>query len=79
MHICVPTILPNRTANARLLAAAPDMLAALHTAVKTIRLWHDMTPPGREPEELTGWEEYLAGSPEMREITAAIAKAEGKP
>lgn len=64
---------------AALFAAAPKMLEALRTAAKTIRLWHDITPLSEEPEALTGWDEYLAGSPEMREITAAIALAEGRP
>lgn len=53
-------------ANARLIAAAPELLAALQTAAETIRAWHG--------EDL--WDNYQH-SPEMKEINAAIAKATG--
>lgn len=56
-----------RLANARLIVAAPDLLAALEVARKTIGALHGPV----------AWRQYLA-SPEMRKIDAAIAKAEGE-
>ena len=61
-------------ANARLIAAAPELLAALQTAQRTIRTWHGM---GMGAHEAQAWALYQA-SPEMQQITAAIAKAEGR-
>ena len=59
-------------ANARLIAAAPDMLAALREAAQFI---HDQD--GGDPTNITGW-----ASDEHREAwlktQAAIAKAEGR-
>lgn len=62
-------------ANARLIAAAPELLAALKLAVETIREWHGM----HEPDDMASetWRLYQ-GSPEMKAINAAIAKAEGR-
>lgn len=51
--------------NARLIAAAPDLLEALKTAKETIRLWHGPV----------SWDIYDRASPEMKAINAAIAKA----
>lgn len=62
-------------ANARLIAAAPDLLAALKRAVDTIRAFHGIGLNG--PAEAGMWELYQQ-SPEMKAINAAIAKAEGK-
>ncbi len=59
---------PEEDANARLIAAAPDMLTALRTATETIRAWHG-------PNE---WDIYDRASPEMKAINSAIAKAEGQ-
>jgi hypothetical protein len=63
-----------RKANARLIAAAPELLAALHVAVRTIRTWHGMDL-GAAEEPM--WQTYQE-SPEMKVITSAIAKAEGQ-
>lgn len=65
-----------REANARLIAAAPDLLAALKGAVDTIRTWHDM----QEPADQAGpaWDIYRQHAPEMQRIHAAMAKAEGR-
>jgi len=59
-------------ANARLIAAAPDMLAALRSAADFIK-----DRDGGDPSTETGWksDEYLA---EWLRINAAIAKAEGR-
>lgn len=64
-------------ANARLIAAAPDLLAALEWMVA-----HDDTNEGNEPVESLGgqtWSEYnaywLAG---LEQARAAIAKAKGE-
>lgn len=58
--------------NARLIAAAPDLYAALEGAVKTIRAWHEM----HGSDEMS-WQTYLTRSPEMQVITAAFMKVEG--
>jgi|GEM_PF-1143527 len=60
--------------NAHLIAAAPDLLAALKRAVETIRTFHGI---GLGPAEELTWQLYQQ-SPEMKAINAAIAKAEGK-
>jgi hypothetical protein len=62
-------------ANARLIAAAPELLDALKAAVRTIRTWHGLGTTGGAEQLL--WELYQA-SPEMKRINAAIAKAEGR-
>jgi hypothetical protein len=64
---------PAAIANAQLIAAAPELLAALHNAVRTIRTWHGM---GMGAAEAQAWALYQA-SPEMQQITAAIVKASG--
>lgn len=69
-----PQYFGNADANARLIAAAPDLLAALQEAVRVIRAWHGM---GMGPHEAQAWALYQA-SPEMQRINAAIAKAEGR-
>lgn len=61
-------------ANARLIAAGPDLLVALKGALRTIRTWHGM---GLGRHEAQAWALYQA-SPEMQAIRAAIAKAEGR-
>ena len=53
-------------ANARLISAAPDLLAALKDALKTIEAWHGPI----------AWQIYLDHAPEMKRIRAAIDKAE---
>jgi len=61
-------------ANAHLIAAAPELLDALAVAVRTIRTWHGL---GMGANEAQAWALYQA-SPEMRQITAALAKTEGR-
>lgn len=61
-------------ANARFIAAAPDLLAALQRAVETIRALHGIGLSGRS--EAGMWKLYQS-SPEMTIINAAIAKALG--
>ena len=55
-------------ADARLIAAAPELLEALEEAKSIIRTWH-----GEE-----AWDIYDLASPEMKRINAAIAKARGE-
>jgi hypothetical protein len=51
-----------------------ELIAALNLAVATIRIWHGM---GMGPAENEAWFSYQS-SPEMKQINAAIAKAEGR-
>lgn len=62
-------------ANAQLIAAAPDLLAALHLAVTVIRSWESMGLFDQAAEH--SWRQYQQ-SPEMQTINAALAKAEGR-
>jgi len=62
-------------ANARLIAAAPDLLTALKQAVAAIRAFHGLGLPSHAESEV--WALYQR-SPEMQAINAAIAKAEGQ-
>lgn len=55
-------------ANARLIAAAPELLEALMTAKEAIRALHG-------PNQ---WDIYDRCSPEMKVINAAIARARGE-
>ena len=57
---------PDRVANARLIAAAPEMLDALRSAVASME---KLVGLGRIPENMSG----------LRDARAAIAKAEGTP
>lgn len=66
---------PASAANARLIAAAPDLLAALKRAVDTIRAFHAIGLNGRR--EVDAWRLYQQ-SPEMQAINAALAKAEAQ-
>ena len=62
-------------ANARLISAAPDLLAALEAAVRTIRSWQGA---GLAVDVEAGlWDLYQA-SGEMVTINSAIAKARGQ-
>lgn len=62
-------------ADARLIAAAPDLLAALKKAVQTIRAFDAL---GLSDSDVApSWRAYQQ-SPEMRQINAAIMKAEGR-
>lgn len=60
-----------RNANARVLAAAPELLDALKQAVETIRTWHSL-----HIADDPAWDIYRQHAPEMKRINAAIAKAE---
>jgi hypothetical protein len=62
-------------ANARLVAAAPDLLVALTRALETIRAFHGIGLPSEA--EPAVWALYQQ-SPEMQAITATIAKAYGE-
>jgi hypothetical protein len=64
----------NEEANARVMAAAPDLLAALKAAVETIRVWESFGLADDKAAE--SWALYQ-DSPEMKLINAAIAKATG--
>ncbi len=55
-------------ADAHLIAAAPDLYAALVEARETIRIFHGAA----------AWDIYDRCSPEMQRINAALAKAEGR-
>lgn len=55
-------------ANARLIAAAPDLLLELQQAVMVIEALHGAP----------AWEIFYNNAPEMRRIRAAIAKATGR-
>lgn len=59
----------------RLIAAAPDLLAALETMVK--RIEHYSAHPDDRPN-IEQWE-YTEGSTDMANARAAIAKATGEP
>ena len=59
-------------ANARLIAAAPDLLAALKSAIETIKTWHSIHDANDD-----AWDIYRLHAPEMKVINTAIAKAEG--
>ena len=65
-HSLVPAHVAQEAA--RLIKAAPDLLAALEEAKRTIKAHHG-------PE---AWDLYDAHSPEMKKINAAIAKAKGE-
>lgn len=61
-------------ADARVIAAAPELLAALQEAVRVIRTWHGI---GMGKHEAQAWALYQA-SPEMQRINDAIRKADGR-
>jgi len=68
----------NTEADARLIAAAPDLLAALKTAVEIIRSFHDVGVYARnKADDDEAWRRYEQ-YPEMQQIAAALAKAEGR-
>lgn len=58
----------NAKATARLIAAAPDLLAALEDAIEAVRTFH-----GQE-----AWDIYWQHSPECKRWRAAIAAARGQ-
>lgn len=59
-----------KKANARLIAAAPDLLEALHDCLTIVQDEYDEDP---EPEELTSWKRAIDAA------RAAIAKATEQP
>jgi hypothetical protein len=61
--------------DARLTAAAPDLVEALRKAVEVIRVWHNMGGPAAEGV----WPIYWRSAPEMKPIRKALAKAGIKP
>ncbi len=62
-------------ANAHAIAALPELLAALTRAVETIHAFHDLGMG--EHAAYVAWALYQQ-SPEMQQITTALAKAEGR-
>ena len=58
-----------REANARLIAAAPELLDALQAA--KLELWRLLDSKGIEPKAIREW-------PEIKQSEAAIAKATGE-
>jgi len=73
----IPRLHEEFVANAHLIAAAPDLLAAVHRAVETIRALHDIGLIGSPHAAEEMWALYQQ-SPEMQAIHAAITKAEGR-
>lgn len=70
---CPEAAISCEPADERLIAAAPDLLAALKRAVKVIRDWESMGV--MTPASDQSWLLYQQ-SPEMKQINAAIKKAE---
>lgn len=67
-------VLVRNDANARLIAAAPEMLAAIQGAMRIVSLWN-----GREvPEDHEHYEENKALFVMQEKFLEVIAKAEGK-
>ncbi|MBI3468314.1 MAG: hypothetical protein HY000_35370 [Planctomycetes bacterium] len=66
-HKADGTIPDCRLANARLIAAAPDLLAACYTAVEEIEQWNEVMGGSEDPRTHEA----------IRELGEAIAKAEG--
>ena len=65
---------PDMEANTSLIAAAPDMLAAIQGAMRIVSLWN-----GREvPEDHEHYEENKALFMMQEKFLEVIAKAEGK-
>ncbi len=63
------------TANARLAAAAPDLYEALQNSLDTIE--EMFTALHKERESVYTWQDFQE-APEMKQITAALAKARGE-
>jgi hypothetical protein len=59
---------PQDRPNARLIAAAPELLEALQDAIAAVRVFHGPV----------AWETYRDHSPEMKRWRAAIARATGE-
>ena len=57
-----------------------ELETALESAIETIHGWHDMPHGGIQPETTKAgvWAIYLRSAPEMRRLTAALAKARGE-
>lgn len=64
----------NRVANARLIAAAPDLLEAAKIALDSLRAWNEMNVPPHVRKQIA---EIYESSPEIGGLVAAIQKAEG--
>lgn len=62
-------------ANATLIAAAPELLDACKTALDSLQAWNTM---GLSKGAARMARETYEGSPEIKSIRAAIAKAEGR-
>jgi hypothetical protein len=63
-------------ANARLIAAAPDLLAALEVMVERIKYYSSL--PVEQRCSIEDWE-YTLGSSDMYKARMAIHKAKGEP
>lgn len=62
-------------ANARLIAAAPDLLEALETALPAMRLFYSFYG---DDEHVSGVAEAVQFRAAMSAVAAAVAKAEGR-
>ena len=70
------TALPGPAANARLIAAAPELLAALRPFAALLAAHHADVPDDRP---VFGINDSVFTAGDLRAAVAAIARAEGKP
>lgn len=73
LHLPDEQAIEIQRANTALICAAPDLLAALKSAVEVIKTWHCIHDADETARDI-----YEQHAPEMKPILAAIAKAEGR-